>query len=934
MSSINRKSFNSGHINDKNKTKSNISKKLNPKNITLQKKSCSSKNIKTSKDDINTNTNMNNYLSHISKNNANNNNKNSNTKKGNKPKNIQRKTVPKKTGKNNINNNISKNIKRFQKNGSIESYPSILSTDTLTIKNNNINSSKKNEAEHIFSFDFLNNQYKKDSLSYFNINKNNNIIIENNENKNNKNNLRHNIFGDLITAEKNEEQKFSKSEKNKININKNNRLIQNINQKDINKIQLNFKLNNNSTIHEIESSQNNSTRKEKAINKYFEPEFIKEIKQKNIIKIDKSISKRKHNSFSLSLNYSSNTTDNNYKNKYSYRKYNLFTDSSRNKITNYKTYYRNMDNNNYYILSQSSSTFKQINSRKSNRIPKILSNRGQLEEINEDDIDTVKQENTFGSKFESITSETYKDIQMPKNCVYFFEVPEEQNYNHIQGPIEFEYDNSFDQGTINSRNEDVVNDNNCSKLNNINIYKIERKLISNDDDCVNYYDKMKENDEDTISNINNNINNGFNSISSINDKTISNNGSFSNFNLKINTNDKLISEIKTITNKNNNSHKIDMENEKSNNKEKIVNSYKKKIIKSNFDTNKTKSSKVSTKINQNYSEEKKKKILLYRLKNYKIKVFVNIIQKNIIKHKRKVFNKFKNINIKTKQFIFLVEKVYNLKCKEFLNKLSKHNDKNVKRRFSLYTPCKKTFINNNNYNILIFDKDVHNQTSPVPNDYDSLNYSSNIYPDNIISSTIKNNSTQNNIFKKPILNFKSLGDKTDSFFYVKKLLSPTNTAPFTNFNNFDKNEFIRKKKKTNFKRNLIPKYKKNNDNFSVDNMDKINKNNNININNNNIITQSEKKDNIIIKSSYKSEDIVEDNEDEILEQAYKYKIIDEERCSNGNFHRNIKSELDTHKKIDLKTYFLKEVEKLEFPDGIDNNEPNDGQENVEETYSY
>ena len=928
MSSINRKSFNSGHINDKNKTKSNISKKFNPKNITLQKKSCSSKNIKTSKDDINMNKNMTNNLSHISKNKANNNNKNSNTKKGNKPKNIPRKTVPKKTDKNYINNNISKNIKRFQKKGSIESYPSILSTDTLTIKNNNINSSKKNEAEHIFYFDFLNNQYKKDSLSYFNINKNNNIIIENNDN-----NLRHNIFGDLTTAEKNEEEKFSKSEKNKININKNNRFIQNINQKDINKIQLNFKLNNN-TIHEIENTQNNSAKKEKITNKYFEPEFIKEIKQKNNIKVEKTISKKKHNSFSLSLNYSSNTTDNNYKNKYSYRKFNLFTDSSKNKITNYKTYYRNMDNNNYYILSESSSTFNQINSRKSNRIPKILNNRRQLEEINEDDIDTVKQENTFGSKLESITSETYKDIQIPKNCVYFFEVPEEQNYNHIQGPIEFEYDNSFDQVTIKTRNEDAANDNNCSKLNNINIYKIERKLISTDDDCVNYYDKMKENDDDTISNINNNINNGFNSISSFNDKTISNNGSFSNCNLKINNNDKLVSELKTITSKNNNSHKIDIENEKNKNKEKIVNSYKKKIIKSNFDTNKAKSFKASTKINQNYSEEKKKKILLYRLKNYKIKVFVNIIQKNIIKHKRKVFNKFKNIKMKMKQFIFLIKKVYNLECKEFLDKLSKHNDKNVKRRFSLYTPCKKTFINHNNYNnILIFDKDDHNQTTPVPNDYDTLNYSSNIYPDNIISSTIKNNYTQNNIFKKPILNFKSLGDKTDSFFYVKKLLCPTNNGPFTNFNNLDKNEFIRKKKEINFKRNLIPKYKKNPNNFSLDNTDKINKNNNININNN-IITESEKKDNIIIRSSYKSEDIVEDNEDEILEQAYKYKIIDEERCSNGNFHRNIKTELDAHKKIDLKTYFLKEVEKLEFHDGIGNNEPNDGQENVEETYSY
>lgn len=74
-----------------------------------------------------------------------------------------------------------------------------------------------------------------------------------------------------------------------------------------------------------------------------------------------------------------------------------------------------------------------------------------------------------------MTSETYKDIQIPKNCKYFFEVPEEQNYNHIQGPIEFEYDNSSGRETINNKN-DISKEINCSKLNNINMYKLEKKI--------------------------------------------------------------------------------------------------------------------------------------------------------------------------------------------------------------------------------------------------------------------------------------------------------------------------------------------------------------------------------------------------------------------------------------------------------------------------
>ena len=58
------------------------------------------------------------------------------------------------------------------------------------------------------------------------------------------------------------------------------------------------------------------------------------------------------------------------------------------------------------------------------------------------------------------------------------------------------------------------------------------------------------------------------------------------------------------------------------------------------------------------------------------------------------------------------------------------------------------------------------------------------------------------------------------------------------------------------------------------------------------IDQTEKTDdsNINNQKSYKSNNI-ENKEEDVLEQAYKFKFLDEERCSNGNFHRNIKSEL-------------------------------------------
>jgi hypothetical protein len=234
----------------------------------------------------------------------------------------------------------------------------------------------------------------------------------------------------------------------------------------------------------------------------------------------------------------------------------------------------------------------------------------------------------------------------------------------------------------------------------------------------------------------------------------------------------------------------------------------------------------------------------------------------------------------------------------------------------------------------MLDKDGNNQTSPVPNDNDSLN-NSNSLNDNYIYSTLRNVYNKNNIFKKPIINFKSLGEnKTDSYFYVKKILYQKNTIPLTNINinNIDKNDYIRNKKNSNNKRHLIPNnYKKNSfaKKFAVnrqyDNM----------VNNcRNKVEQNDKINNIFMRKNkgYKTDINVDDNEDEVFEEAYKYKILDEERCSNGLFHRNFKADLDECQKLDLKTYFLKEVEKLEFPDTFDKNEPNEGKENVEESY--
>ena len=906
---MNKKSTNSPRTTDNTKkSQYNSKNSLSPKHISPSKKNHAPNNIKN-KVCINININ-NNIQSNFE------NKKNCNYNK-------IKKTPKKKDQRQTKNYNSIQNKKIHKKIGTIESYPSILSTDTLTIKNNNINSSKKNASEYIFSFNpnnFL-NKNSKSSLSYTDIkNKSNNKIITNNIKRNedkqnnfhkNANIVQNKYMSELTTAEKIESKRYlSNSEENDGKI-KYDRFRQNVKQKDLDKIKLDFKLEQISTINEIDSSRNNSGLKEKKKNKLFEPDFLKEIKHKNDIKIKDNSSKEKYNTLnSLAFRFSSNTTSN--KMNYNFKNFNFNSHNAmKNKIINSKTYFKDLENN-YYIFSPISSTFKQINSGKSNLLSKQSENKA-LEDIDEDDIATVKQENTIlNSKIESITSETYKDIQKPRNSIYFFEAPEEENYNHIQGPIEFEYENSSEKNSLMSHNnsKDIKK---CSRLNNIKIYKIEEKTINNDDDEINYYDNMKENDE-ILPYMNSNMNKIFSSISSFNDKTISNNDSFSNYN---------------------GNWKNNVENKDDKNKKKNITSYQKKIIRNNFENFKNKPFKISSKINQNFSGNKKKEILLFRLKNYKIEYIVSILQKIFQNHIRIFFNRFKDINMKTNQFVSLIEKVYYSKNKrEFFNQLLKFTDKTIIKEFPLLLPSKNYPNNQNNCNMLIsnnynFYSNQMNSTPKMVNN-EVMNHSyvihheNNNMPNSVrnIPRTIRSNYTQNNIFKKPILNLKLLNEKEDSFLYVKKrtLVDSNKTISSSCNDKNQKNKITQNSIQTSYKKNIIPKIvKKDFRTFQNQGINKINKFKNIK--GNNYLTNFERTERN--NDNIKSNNIFEDSKDG-LSDKYKFKLLDEDLYNDDNHHKNLKTDLDDYdnecKKIDsLKAYFFKEVEKIEFPDAIENN---------------
>jgi hypothetical protein len=369
-------------------------------------------------------------------------------------------------------------------------------------------------------------------------------------------------------------------------------------------------------------------------------------------------------------------------------------------------------------------------------------------------------------------------------------------------------------------------------------------------------------------------------------------------------------------------------------KKKISQVIKKKIIRNNLENFKNKQFKISSKINKNFSGNKKKEIILFRLKNYKIEYIVSILQKIFQNYIRTIFNRFKNINIKLNQFVFLIEKVYYSKNKrEFFYQLLKYGDKTINKEFPLLLPSKNYPNNQNNCNMLIFDNynfdsNQMNSTPKMINN-EVMNHSYAIYhennnmPNSIRNTphTIRSNYTQNNIFKKPILNIKLLNGKDDSFLYVKKrtLLDSNKTIPSLYKDKNQKNKIIQNKIQIHYKRNIIPKSAKK-DFKTFQNQRSNDTNKFINIKGNNYLTNFERSERN--NDNIKSNNIIEDNKDGISEK-FKYKLLDEDLHIDDSHHKNLKTDLDDGdnecKKIDsLKAYFFKEVEKIEFPDAIEN----------------
>ena len=329
---------------------------------------------------------------------------------------------------------------------------------------------------------------------------------------------------------------------------------------------------------------------------------------------------------------------------------------------------------------------------------------------------------------------------------------------------------------------------------------------------------------------------------------------------------------------------------------------------------------------------------MFRLKNYKIEYIVSILQKIFQNHIRTIFNRLKDINIKTNQVVSIIEKVYYSKNKrEFFNQLLKYSDKTINKEFPLLLPSKNYPNNQNNCNMLILDNYNYdsNQMNAIPKmtNNEAMNHSyvihheNNNIPNSIrsIPHTIRNNYTQNNIFKKPILNIKILNEKDDSFLYVKKknILDSHKTISSSYKN--QKNTNNQNKIQINYKKNLIPKnFKKDFRTFQNQGINGKNKFKNIKCNNYLKNFERTERNNDNIKSN---NNIIEDNKDG-LSDKYINKFLDEELYNDDNHHKNLKTDLDDGdndcKKIDsLKAYFFKEVEKIEFPDAIENNKDED-----------
>ena len=344
-----------------------------------------------------------------------------------------------------LNNRNIKNKKDIKNYKIIEFYPIIRSTDTLNKKNNNFKSIIRNS------------RYKFHSLDSLNLSKRDNKDLS--------------IYNNSFIREK----KRKKSD---------------ISQK-LHLLSTSVKTNDLLISKEIEPFQKENIisdeykgNKIKLFNQFFTPRFILR-KQNNLITNNIYNKKEKNISNIIDLD-SLNIKLSGLANKTFIKKLN-----SKN-ILNYKTYYKN----NNKVFCNSTNRSITFNNKQNNFRSMNLSSPNSLSELNEDDIETYKKEDsTINSNLDLQCINN--DIQIPKKNINFFEPDAPKNYEYIQGPIEFEYESdlaSIKNTIINEGNINIA----CSRLKNIEFHEIQKKKTNIENDTINYYDEMEE--EDTIVN--------------------------------------------------------------------------------------------------------------------------------------------------------------------------------------------------------------------------------------------------------------------------------------------------------------------------------------------------------------------------------------------------------------------------------------------------
>ena len=625
--------------------------------------------------------------------------------------------------------------KKSNKKEEIFNVPTIKNSDTIMIKNNNINNVNiKRYYQNPFNFNNINETpppVKDRSECSENLKKINDlniklsVIKENNEteiNEGNKTNVSNHkdTFNQLIKLNKNESEDFALEEKNPLINNNfsNNKLNDDNNSQNQNKISKNFEPefikqikyrnfpieqinNNNQKSTNVTILTKNKSFNEKVIKKNYNKINNRKI-IKNIVKTDSQINiKSKSEMITISNNLTINHNNTNINP----------TSTMHNNLGINRFFFRSLSEyENNIILEEPKKNIKIIN-KNSNNEDKKHTNKMESNNINKKD----------SNKENSISTENNRDtIKNPKRSFHNANLSSnniEYKNDSIQGPIEFD-----DNESSLLEQKDIINQ-------DIEFCKIQNK--QNEDDSVLFYDYL-ENKEDLDKNINKENKNTLytnkkkekDCLCDNTENLIENNKSLDtccNYGNCFGKKNRVENQnVKNLENKNFKENELNIEqndiiyplsNDEIDNEENETIINKNNMLNFNDKSNKLK-------------EQHDKNVLPSKYRNHKIMVLVSTIIKLQKKILRKFINKMRDKKSKITKFVTLLSNIFENEYK--LKKIGISRIKNYIEKLNKRTlPFKDYSINNTNFmnnNTAININNINNKPNSSPkNDTITLN---------------------------------------------------------------------------------------------------------------------------------------------------------------------------------------------------------------------